>query len=171
MCSATCARSHTQGIAAPEVPDEDGSAEAACSGATVRLHPAPLTGLQQFSTQEVPRVVHAKASAPKQAHAAPPATAARGEHAHTAVLGVGWGMGALRLGAAPERGPAHPQPSLPPASQPPQAPPRAPPSVSKALRPSSSLAGERGAAWAWQCSCLCTFFGMIKDFKVLQWCA
>lgn len=49
--------------------------------------PAALAGLQHFSTQPAPRVVHIKAAAAKPASGC-------------VVLGVGWGLGATRLGAA-----------------------------------------------------------------------
>jgi len=139
--------------AALEVADEDEVWAAGTEGCTAKEQrsnqpPHQLAGLHQFSTQDLPRVVHAKASTPKQ----PPLPACApcgGSGRQHDVLGVGWGMGAVSVGGVREAG------QQPVAQQPPQQQqhcpqPHAAPS-SKALRPSSSLGEHQSSrnVWRW----------------------
>jgi len=126
----------SQGVAA-EVPDADELEEGGGSSAAGPVHHTPprLAGLHTFSTQEVPRVVHTVASAPKESPAYVPGHSvtvhghAGTAHGH-AVMGVGWGMGAIRLGASGHAGDQqqHQQERAAASAAP-----------SKALRPTSSL--------------------------------
>eukprot|EP00967_Tisochrysis_lutea_P104092 scaffold157715_cov21-Tisochrysis_lutea.AAC.1 len=134
-------RQTCQGVAA-EVPDADELEEGGGSSAAGPVHHTPprLAGLHTFSTQEVPRVVHTVASAPKESPAYVPGHSvtvhghAGTAHGH-AVMGVGWGMGAIRLGASGHAGDQqqHQQERAAASAAP-----------SKALRPTSSLGEVQG---------------------------
>lgn len=86
---------------ATEVTEEEGELGAAqICGTCPHLQPPPeMAGLQQFSTQIIPKVVQTKASATNQA------AASGGSSGHAVgVLGVGWGIRATELKAAGRSG-------------------------------------------------------------------